>query len=310
MQQDGGLAVAALVEVDDAAANRDPVPMHGGDATSNRAASRELWDTAAQGWESERERMWEWSRSVGEALVDMAAPVPGESVLEIAAGPGDTGFLAAQRIGPSGRLLTTDRSQQMLAAAERRAAELGIANAEFRTLDAERMDLEADSFDVALCRWAFMLMTDPAGALAETRRVLRPGGRLALAVWGPRDGNPWNTLITDVLVDHGLTARPDLTSREPGMYRLSDRSELEQLVRTAGFEQAELRDLPVHHPFADPVEYWETTARISPTLGGALRSGAPEATAAALRDFAQRCEAYRSADGYDLPGLSIGVLAR
>jgi SAM-dependent methyltransferase len=283
--------------------------VHGGDATSNRAASRELWETAARGWESEREQMWQWSRSVGEGLVEMAAPAPGESVLEIAAGPGDTGFLAAQLIGAEGRLLSTDRSQQMLAAAQRRAAELGITNAEFRVVDAERMDLESGSFDVALCRWAYMLMADPAAAMSETRRVLRPGGRLALAVWGPRDRNPWNALVTDTLVSHGLTPPPDPSSREPGMYRLSDRGELERLVRAAGFEQVELRDLPVAHPFSTPQEYWETTARISPTLGDALRSAAPEAAAAALRDFSERCEAYRTDGGYDLPGLSLGVLA-
>jgi ubiquinone/menaquinone biosynthesis C-methylase UbiE len=283
--------------------------VHGGDATSNRAESRELWDAAARGWESEREQMWEWSRSVGEALVDMAAPGPGESVLEIAAGPGDTGFLAAQRIGPSGRLVSTDRSGQMLAAAERRAVELGIGNAEFRVVDAERMDLESGGFDVALCRWAYMLMAEPVAALAETRRVLRPGGRLALAVWGPRDRNPWNSLVTDTLADHGLATRSDPSSREPGMYRLSDRDELERLVRAGGFEHVQLRDLPVHHPFPTPQNYWDTTARVSPTLGGALRSASPEAAAAALRDFAVRCEPYRTDDGYDLPGLSLGVLA-
>ena len=154
-----------------------------------------MWDAAARGWERSRDRMWESSHAVGEGLVEMAAPAPGESVLEIAAGPGDTGFLAAELIGESGRLVATDLSTRMLAAAERRAAELGLRNVEFRQVDAQAMDLESASFDVALCRWGLMLMPDPAVALAETRRVLRPGGRLALAVWGPREANPWNTTI-------------------------------------------------------------------------------------------------------------------
>ena len=151
----------------------------------------------------------------------MAAPAPGESVLEIAAGPGDTGFLAAELIGESGRLVATDLSSRMLAAAERRAAELGLRNVEFRQVDAQAMDLESASFDVALCRWGLMLMADPAAALAETRRVLRPGGRLALAVWGPREANPWNTTIQGAFGDHGLLPPPADPS-EPGIFRLAD----------------------------------------------------------------------------------------
>ena len=80
--------------------------------------------------------------AVGEWLVDALDPQPGETVLELAAGVGDTGFAAARRLGPEGRLITTDFSDQMVEAARRRADELGVSNAEFRTLDAERMDLD------------------------------------------------------------------------------------------------------------------------------------------------------------------------
>jgi ubiquinone/menaquinone biosynthesis C-methylase UbiE len=117
-------------------------------------------------------------------------PQPGDTVLELAAGLGDTGLRAARLVGGSGRVIITDFAPEMIGAARRRAEEMGVENAEFRTLDAERMDLETNSVDGVLCRWAYMLMIDPAAAFAETRRVLRPGGRLAFSVWAARERNP------------------------------------------------------------------------------------------------------------------------
>jgi len=103
-------------------------------------------------------------------------PQPGDSVLELAAGLADTGLMAARLVGESGRVIATDFTPEMVSGARRRAEELGVQNAEFRVLDAERMDLGTDSVDGVLCRWAYMLMIDPPAAFAETRRVLRPGG--------------------------------------------------------------------------------------------------------------------------------------
>ena len=95
-------------------------------------------------------------------------------MLELAAGVGDTGFMAARLVGETGRVIITDFAPEMVAAARRRVEESGIRNVEFRVLDAERMDLETDSVDGVLCRWGYMLMIDPAAAFADTRRVLRP----------------------------------------------------------------------------------------------------------------------------------------
>jgi SAM-dependent methyltransferase len=283
--------------------------MHDPEATSEEPSPEVGWDAAAGGWERRRDRMWEASHAVGEGLVEMAAPAPGESVLEIAAGPGDTGFLAAELVGERGRLVSTDLSTRMLAAAERRAADLGLRNVEFRQVDAQAMDLESGSFDVALCRWGLMLMPDPAAALAEMRRVLRPGGRLALAVWGPREANPWNTTIQGAFGDHGLLP-PQPGPSEPGMFRLADRGELTALVAAAGFADVQLRDLPVHWRFREVDDYWDVVTEISPSVGGAVATLDDARIGEVKRDFAERCEPFRDVDGYDLPGLSIGLLAR
>ena len=107
-------------------------------------------------------------------MVDAIAPQPGQTILELAAGPGDAGFLAAELIIPGGTLITTDVAPEMLTAAQERAQELGIHNVRFLQVDAESIDLPAASVDGVLCRWGYMLLADPEAGLRETRRVLRP----------------------------------------------------------------------------------------------------------------------------------------
>jgi ubiquinone/menaquinone biosynthesis C-methylase UbiE len=152
-----------------------PAEMSGQHETARRQ-SRVAWGAVACGWYARREDIWKASRPVTEWMVRRLDPKPGDSVLELAAGLADTGLMAARLVGESGRLIVTDFTPEMVAAARRRAQEeLGVQNAEFRVLDAERMDLKTDSVDGVLCRWAYMLMIEPAAAFAETRRVLRPG---------------------------------------------------------------------------------------------------------------------------------------
>ena len=151
------------------------------------------------------------------ALLD---PAPGDTVLELAAGPGDTGFIAAERLGPDGLLLSTDVAPEMVDAARRRAAELGVENVEFRVEDASAIGLSDEAVDGVLCRFGIMLVPDPSRALAEIARVLRPGGRAALAVWASADANDWMTAAGRSAVELGLTERPDPSA--PGPFRFAD----------------------------------------------------------------------------------------
>jgi SAM-dependent methyltransferase len=287
--------------------------MHEQDATSpapdgGPEDTRAMWDAAAGGWERQHDRMWEATRAVSEGLVEMAAPRPGETVLELAAGAADTGLLAAELIAPDGRLVVSDRSAQMLEAARRNAERRGVDGVEFAVLDAEALALEDASVDVVLCRWAYMLLSDPVAALSEAHRVLRDGGRLALAVWGPREANPWNTTVMDPLIERGLAelSGPD----EPGMYRLASRERLAGALRGAGFASVELRDLPVSWRFETMDDHWRIMGDMSPSLSKALHD-LPAADVEDLRtDIAARAAAFRTGEGYELPGTALAALAR
>src|SRR5918912_1414818 len=168
-----------------------------------RQQSRAAWGAVALGWYAQREEFWKASRPVSEWMVRKLDPHSGDTVLELAAGLADTGLMAARLVGESGSVIVTDFTPEMVAAARRRAEEIGVKNAEFRVLDAERMDLKTESVDGVLSRWGYMLMIDPAAAFAETRRVLRPGGRLAFSVFGAPERNPWASLPGRLLVGQG-----------------------------------------------------------------------------------------------------------
>ncbi len=273
---------------------------------ARREQSRAVWDAMAAGWEAHRNAIWDDSRSVGEWLIERLDPRPGDTVLELAAGVGDTGLAAARLVGNEGCVLITDFAPEMVAAARRRAAELGIANAEFRVLDAEGMDLDAGSFDGVICRWGYMLMVDPAAAFAETRRVLRPGGRLAFSVWGTPADNPWASLVGPILVAKGLMAPPDPTA--PGIFALADANRLRALVTAVGFADPEIEEVATHRTFADFDAYWRYLTELAGAITPVLRALSPE-DRADVRDAVRTGSApYAAGQGYDFPGRCLNAV--
>ena len=127
----------------------------------------DLWQQMAARWDRRRALLWESTREISEWLVDRLDPRPGQTILELAAGTGETGFLAAARLGNEGRLISSDRSPNMVEAARRNAAELGVTNAEFRVIDAERIELGDAAVDGVLSRFGYLLKGDPPPALRE-----------------------------------------------------------------------------------------------------------------------------------------------
>lgn len=270
--------------------------------------SFEGWQAVADAWERRRAFVWEASRRVSERLVEVLDPQPNESLLDLAAGPGDTGFLAAERIGPSGRLISSDLVPGMIAAARRRALELGISNVDYRVLDMQALDLPDEHVDGVLCRWGYMLVPEPAAAFAETRRVLRHGGGVAFAVWGSADENPWAPAIGRVLIARGLMARPDPDT--PGPFRLADPERVRGLVQRAEFEVVVQEDIPLTWRYGSFDEYWSVSRDLSRTLSATLEK-IDEGEAEDVRaDVSHALAPYGHEDGFAVPALTRITLAR
>jgi ubiquinone/menaquinone biosynthesis C-methylase UbiE len=195
------------------------------EARLQRRVQRYGWDLAAPDYEA----LWRAQLAGAQtALLAAAALQPGEHVLDVACGTGLVAFEAASAAGPHGRVLGVDLSGAMVAAARQRAAQRRIANIEFERMDAEALALPDAYFDVVLCALGLMYLPEPERAVREMRRVLRPGGRLALAVWGDRTRCGWSALFPIVAAE----VASDVC---PLFFRLGAQGALAGLCADAGF---------------------------------------------------------------------------
>lgn len=196
----------------------------------------------------------------------------------------------------------------MLDAARRRADELGLADVEFQVEDAAALSFADASVDGILCRWGLMLVPDMDTAAGEIRRVLRPAGRAALAVWGPPYDNDWMTAPGRSALELGLMERPDPNA--PGPFRLSADGALDGLLTSAGLAVDTVENVPILWRAGSLDEWWDVvrdTSRMLSTLLG--RVGAEEAQA--MRDGSERRLArwVRPDGSIAVPGVARVALA-
>jgi SAM-dependent methyltransferase len=234
-------------------------------------ASRQQWSDAAANWARAAEE--EETGASGDAtpwMLDAAELQPGQRVLELACGAGRVGLQAASRVGPDGTVLCSDFSQAMVDAVAERAERLGMLNVSTRLLDAQQLELPDEGFDAVLCRFGYMLMADSAQALRESARVLRPDGRLALAVWGTAEKNPWLWLVISALIDHLNAPLPEPDA--PGPFSLGDHDRLRTLVEGAGLVDVEVEEIETEQPYDSLEGWWEEILEVSGPLAAMLKA--------------------------------------
>jgi SAM-dependent methyltransferase len=265
------------------------------DANAHRDVSLRSWEEAAPGWVRSQQMLREFGAPVSRWLIDAIGPRPGQSVLELAAGLGETGLLAAEVVAPLGGAIISDQAEAMLAGARERALELGLSNVEFRVLNAEWIDLPVASVDAALCRWGYMLMADPAAALGETRRVLRSGGRLALAVWDSLEHNPWAQLPALELGERGLSAPP--APGTPGPFALGSSERVRDMLEQAGFAEVHVEALKLSRRQGSFEDFWETTLDLSRVFHDTVLARPQEEIAEIRAGLRARFAPFEGGDG-------------
>ncbi|HEX2265485.1 MAG TPA: methyltransferase domain-containing protein [Solirubrobacterales bacterium] len=267
------------------------------------------WGAAAEHWARAAEK-----EEVGAAadaakwMLRAAGLRPGERVLEVAGGAGRVGLQAAAEVGPEGSVLCSDFSPEMVKVARERFERLGVSNIETRVLDAQDLDLDDGSFDVVLCRYGYMLMPDPLQALRESARVLRPGGRLVLAVWGEAEKNPWLSNILGAVMAY-LNAPPPEPG-VPGPFALGDTARLRDLLDQAGLAEAEVEDFDAEQPYDSLDAWWEKILSVGGPLKAVLDS-LPEADLNAIRKAALASgELFADGGSAIFPAVVVGARAR
>jgi SAM-dependent methyltransferase len=250
--------------------------------TDDREQALERWEDMAAGWKATRAAFQDNVLPVSHWLVEAIHPQPGHRVLELAAGLGDTGLLAAELVAPGGTVLITDGAENMVAAAREHAEEVGATNVELRTMQAEWIDLPAASVDAVMCRFGYMLLFDPEAALRETRRVLKPGGRVAFAVWDALERNPWMKVLREALVSSGLSPAP--VPEGPGPFALGSQDAVRELLAATGFDDVEVEPLDLTLRAASLDAWWDHVMQTSMTTAAVVQDLAP-AEHYSLRDL-------------------------
>ena len=277
------------------------------DPTEFKRASQNVWDAMAPGWDRRSAYMEERARPVTEKMLERLAPKPGDQVLELAAGNGLVGFAAAALVGPKGRVLISDFSQGMVDVAARQAEKLGLEQVQCRRLDAEKIELPDAAFDGVLCRWGYMLMADPSGALGETRRVLRRGGRLSAAVFAGPQQNPWAAVPSRVLQQRGHM--PPQQAGGPGILALGDRDRLRKLFTDAGFSEPRIDEVPFTWDFNDLDDYWDFLAGAAGAIAMVIARLDEGEKRQVREDLAENVTPFVRAGRIELPAVSNVAVA-
>jgi SAM-dependent methyltransferase len=268
-----------------------------------RQRLQRIWGSVAPGWEQHSAWVDDRGATLTGRMLELAALERGARVLELACGAGGVGIAAAERVGPDGEVVVSDVAPEMTAIAARRVHALGLANVVTRDLDLEEIDEPDASFDVVLCREGLMLVPDPARAAGEIRRVLRPGGRAVLAVWGPREHNPWLNVVFETV--SAQLGEPTPPPGIPGPFSLDDTDRLAGVLEAAGLIDVTVESLRVPYRATSAEEWWARTTLLAGPLAQRL-AALPDPAARALRDrAAEAIGAYATADGLEIPGVSL-----
>lgn len=256
-----------------------------------RRVQRYGWDKAALYYES----AWkEQLKPAHDKLLELASLQPGEKVLETACGTGLVVFRAAPEVAPDGEVVGTDISDAMVETATFTGERLGIHNTRFHQMDAEQLNLSDDTFDVALSGLGLMYMPDPLRALQEMYRVLKPGGRTAVVIWGERKRCGWSEIFP--VVDKRVAS--DVC---PMFFQQGTGNTLNKSLEQAGFEDITCNRFDTTLHFESP-EHLITAAFSGGPVALAYAKFDEQTKSEAHSEYLETVAEYRNGSGYDIPG--------
>jgi ubiquinone/menaquinone biosynthesis C-methylase UbiE len=286
--------------------------MAGKPSTSPNAREAQYWNSSAsKPWAERYERIDKLFADLTQAALDLAAAQPGERVIDIGCGSGTTVLELARQVGPGGFVLGADISKQLVEKARERIAAANLRHAEVVLSDVSTHVFAPKSFDLAFSRFGVMFFPDPIAAFTNLRKAMKPGGRLAFAVFRTPKENPWSTGPA-AAVRHLLPPATPPGPEEPGMFSWADPARVHRILEGAGFQNVSLKPHDAVMRLAGPggaAEAAEFAIRFGPMARaestGSLKQ--PEAVQSALQAFFQSLDGPR---GIALPRAAWLVGAR
>ena len=223
------------------------------------------WRESAKYWTKHSGTIWTMFAPLTQALIERGGIHEGQSVLDVAGGPGEPSLTIAEIVGPSGSVTCTDAVPEMVDAARSEANRRGITNVQFQQCTADSIPFPDNTFDVVVSRLGVMLFPDPHAAMREMLRVAKPGGALAFAVWHKSELNPFCCVVTSVIDQHiaPTVADPDA----PSAFRFAEPGKLANVMLAAGAidVEEEVFKFDMAAPIA-PHEFWNMRSQTSDTL--------------------------------------------
>jgi ubiquinone/menaquinone biosynthesis C-methylase UbiE len=263
---------------------------------------QQAWTLVAPGWRKHDIPNSEANVPVTNHMLERADIHTGAHVLDIASGTGEPAITAARRVGPTGKVIGTDFVAEMLAFAREKAGREGLKQIEFRVVDGEVLEFPDGSFDAVTIRYGLMFMPDPVGCLKGVHRVLKPGGRAAVAVWGAPEKNPW-AAVPAAIIRKRLNIPPPPPGT-PGLFALADEKRLRSLFEAAGFHDITIE--PVNVTMVDSPngrEFFEYTTELSGPLATLMNQLSPADREEVIAEVAHAVEG--PGGRATLPGLAL-----
>lgn len=268
---------------------------------------RKEWTGAAPLWQKWNHKFVIQTRAATELVLRGAELSPGMKVLDLASGTGEPALSIAHAVGAEGRVVATDLVSQMLDFARQNAEAQGLQNVEFRLADAEALPFPDGEFDRVTCRFGVMFFPDIPRAMAEIRRVLKPGGRVCFAVFGSLEENPlFLVSLGPFLMRVTMTPPPP---DAPHIFRFADEAKLANALASAGFHSVGTSKQRVAFPWPGSVEEcWEATRELAAPFKKLIEAVPPDQMEEITREVLAGIRRFQSGDNINLPAtVTIAV---
>ena len=268
------------------------------------------WRESASYWQKHADTIRAMFGPITQALIEGADIFEGDAVLDVAGGAGEPSLTIAETVGPTGSVICTDVTAEMVAAAQSEAQRHGVTNIAFRQCAADSLPFENNSFDAVVCRLGVMFFPDPLAGLREMLRVTKREGVLSLAVWDKGELNPFSYLITDVLARHFGAATP-ADPNAPGAFRFAEHGSLARILAEAGAVDVSERVLKfqIAAPIS-PDQFWELRSETSGTLREKLATLSPAQSDLVAQEAQEAVRQYFSNNEMSIPAQMIIVTGR
>jgi ubiquinone/menaquinone biosynthesis C-methylase UbiE len=258
-----------------------------------REQQKASWNKFSSGWKKWDSMTMDFLKPMGTEIIRLIKPQGNDSVLDVAAGTGEPGLTIATML-TTGRVVITDLSDDMLAIARENATARGIKNIETKACDVSELPFADNTFDAISCRFGFMFFPDMLMAAKEMHRVLKPGGRIATAVWNGPEKNFWVTAVMGTIAKNMDVPPPPPGA--PGMFRCAKSGFIADLFKQAGLKNISENEIAGKLNSKTADTYWDMMTEVAAPVVAAL-SKADEATKGKIKSEVLEAVNKKYADG-------------